>query len=119
MSDQNNILLIALAGVMNQKYLDMIDFQNTQIKVLKEIVDKKRFPLTNDQRRLLAAKFKELDKEIADEFNSSIVIPSAVLQGMICRATNIELLTPPNINFLPLTSPVHRMRCWMSMRSQV
>ena len=82
MNEQNNILLMALAGIMNQKYLDMIDFQNTQIKVLREIINKKRLPLNDDQRRLLAAKFHELDKEIASK-QELLVTPQTLMYFMV------------------------------------
>lgn len=61
----NALLLLALAGAMNQKNQEVIDFLNAEIKTLKEIFGKKRLKFNNEQRAYLAAKFKKLNQEIA------------------------------------------------------
>lgn len=65
MNEPNLLLLVALAGSLNKQYLEVIDFLNSEISILKDIYVNKLIPLNNNQRRLLAAKFKKLDKEIA------------------------------------------------------
>ena len=78
MNKQNYLLIFALAGAMNKQYLDGINFLNQEIKVLKEVYKKHRIPLNNDQRRLLAAKFKELDKTIASQMEL-LVTPETMM----------------------------------------
>jgi putative transposase len=59
----NTLLLIAIAGMLNQQNQDLIDFLNGEIKVLKEIFVKKRIKFNNKQRAYLAHKFKKISSE--------------------------------------------------------
>ena len=47
-------LLVILAGWVNQQQQQIIEFQRTEIEVLKEKLGKKRIMLNADQRRRLA-----------------------------------------------------------------
>jgi hypothetical protein len=47
------LLLVILAGWVNQQQQQIIDFQRTEIDVLKEKLGKKRILLNDDQRRRL------------------------------------------------------------------
>ncbi len=72
---------------MNQRYLDIIEFLNEETRVLREIIDKKVIPLTNQQRRRLAAKFVELDKKLAEQ-QELLVTPDTILKWyrlLICQ----------------------------------
>ena len=55
----------AIAGFVDKRQLKEIEFKDEEIKVLKEIIlrNHKRIPLSNDQRRRLAVKAKELGRE--------------------------------------------------------
>jgi len=48
------LLLVTLAGWVNQQQQQIIEFQRAEIQVLKEKVGKKRILLNDDQRRRLA-----------------------------------------------------------------
>ncbi len=63
------LLTIALAAAINARYAEVITFLNEQVRVLRELIDKKRLPLTDDQRRRLAAQFNKLDKDLAADQN--------------------------------------------------
>ena len=57
------LLLVILAGWVNQQQQQIIEFQRTEIEVLKEKLGKKRIILNDDQRRMLAVKAKVLGQE--------------------------------------------------------
>ena len=61
------LLLMILAGWVNQQQQQIIDFQRTEIDVLKEKVGKKRLILNDDQRRRLAVKGKVLERKVLQE----------------------------------------------------
>jgi putative transposase len=48
-----HLLLVILAGWVNQQQQQIIEFQRTEIDVLKEKLGKKRILLNDDQRRRL------------------------------------------------------------------
>jgi len=54
------LLLVLLAGWINQQQQQIIEFQRTEIEVLKEKLGRKRIILNDDQRRRLAVKAKVL-----------------------------------------------------------
>ena len=49
-----HILFAVLCGWLNERQQRVIEFQNDQIEVLFEKLGKKRVPLTDDRRRVLA-----------------------------------------------------------------
>ncbi len=61
------LLLVILAGWVNQQQQQIIDFQRTEIDVLKEKLGKKRILLNDDQRRRLAVKGKVLGRKVLQE----------------------------------------------------
>jgi hypothetical protein len=65
MNDKNNVLLMTLAGLMTQQYLEIINFQNLQIKTLKSLFKSAKIPLNDDQRRILASEYIELEKTLS------------------------------------------------------
>ena len=73
---QAAILILAMAGHLNQPLHDAIEFLNDQIRVLKEQMGRIK-GLTNRQRALLARPFKELDREI-QQLCETIVTPATI-----------------------------------------
>ena len=62
--DPFRLLLIALAGWMNQQHRDVIDYLQEENRVLRQQLGNKRLRLSDDQRRRLAAKAKKLGRRI-------------------------------------------------------
>ena len=60
------LLLVILAGWVNQQQQQIIDFQRTEIEVLKEKLQKRRIILNDDQRRRLAVKGKVLGRKVLE-----------------------------------------------------
>jgi len=72
------LVVVALAGWINQQQEDVIDYLREEVRILKELQGKKRLRFTDDQRRRLARKagrigFSRL-KEVA-----SVVTPQTLL----------------------------------------
>ena len=67
-------LLIAVAGWMNQRQLQMIEYLREENCVLREQLGERRLRLTDDQRRRLAAKAKVLGRKLLAEV-ATIVTP--------------------------------------------
>ena len=61
------LLLVILAGWMNQLQQQIIDFQRKEIEVLKKRVGKRRIVLNDDDRRILAVKAKVLGRKVLEE----------------------------------------------------
>ena len=57
-----HLLLVTLAGWVNQHQLKIIEYQGEEIRVLRELHGKRRLRFTDDQRRRLAAKGKLLGR---------------------------------------------------------
>ena len=62
-----HLLLVILAGWANQLQQQIIDFQRTEIDVLKKKLGKKRIILNDDERRRLAVKAKVLGRKVLQE----------------------------------------------------
>lgn len=77
MDKPNALIIVALAGIINQQYQDIIDFLNAEIKIIKELYGKDRFTLNNTQRRRLAAIFNKLDKQLVSQ-QELIVTPKTM-----------------------------------------
>ncbi len=58
--DPFRFVVIAVAGWMNQRQLQIIDYLREENRVLREQLGDKRLRLNDDQRRRLAAKAKWL-----------------------------------------------------------
>ena len=72
-------LLIVLAGWLNRKQLQIIEYLITENQVLKERQGKKRILLNDDQRRRLAVKGKALGRKMLLEI-ATIVTPDTILR---------------------------------------
>jgi len=73
------LLLVILAGWVNQQQQQIIDFQRTEIDVLKEKLSKKRIILNDDQRRRLAVKGKILGRKVLQEIGC-LFTPDTILR---------------------------------------
>ena len=73
------LLLVALAGRINRHQLQIIEYQQEEIRVLRELHGKRRLRFNDDQRRRLAAKGKLLGRKLLKEF-STIVKPDTILR---------------------------------------
>ena len=58
--DPFRLLLISLAGCLNQHQGDVIDYLQEENRVLREQLGSKQLRLNDDQRRRLAVKAKRL-----------------------------------------------------------
>lgn len=61
------LLLVILAGWVNQLQQRIIEFQRTEIELLKKRLGKKRIVLNDDERRRLAVKAKVLGRKVLQE----------------------------------------------------
>jgi putative transposase len=71
-------VLIAIAGGMNQRQLQMIDYLREENRVLREQLGRRRLRLNDDQRRRLAAKAQGLGRKFLAEV-ATIVTPETLL----------------------------------------
>ncbi len=76
--DPFRFVLTAIAGWMNQRQLQMIDYLREENRVLREQLGSRRLRLNDDQRRRLAAKAKGLGRKVLAEL-STIVTPETLL----------------------------------------
>ena len=76
--DPFRFLLIATAGWMNQRHLQMIDYLREENRVLREQLGGGRLRLNDDQRRRLAAKAKGLGRKLLAQV-ATIVTPETLL----------------------------------------
>ena len=76
--DPFRFVVIAVAGWMNQRQLQIIVYLREENRVLREQLGDKRLRLNDDQRRRLAAKAKGLGREILAEV-ATIVTPETLL----------------------------------------
>src|SRR6187200_1705264 len=77
--DPFRFVLIAVAGWMNQRQLQMIEYLREENRVLREQLGERRLRLTNDQRRRLAARAKGLGRKVLAEL-AAIVTPETLLR---------------------------------------
>src|SRR5712692_2224002 len=76
--DPFRFVLVAVAGWMNQRQLEMIDYLREENRVLREQLGKRRMRLNDDQRRRLAAKAKGLGRKLLAEV-ATVVTPETLL----------------------------------------
>jgi putative transposase len=73
------LLLLILAGWINRKQQNVIDYLKTENEVLREKLGKKRIPINDGQRRRLAIKGKVLGRKVLMEI-AAIVSPDTILR---------------------------------------
>src|SRR6202030_1155816 len=76
--DPFRFVLIAVAGWMNQRQLQMFDYLREENRVLREQLGGRGMRLNDDQRRRLAAKAKGLGRRVLAEV-ATIVTPETLL----------------------------------------
>ena len=72
--DPFRLLLISLAGWLNQQQQDVIDYLQEENRVLREQLGRKRLRFNDDQRRRLAVRAKGLGSKLLREV-ATIVTP--------------------------------------------
>ncbi len=73
------LLLLILAGWINRRQQDAIEYLLTENRVLREKLGKNRILLSDDQRRRLAIKGKILGRKMLEQL-ASIVTPDTILR---------------------------------------
>src|SRR6266849_7071240 len=76
--DPFRFVLIAVAGWMNQRELQIIDYLREENRVLREQLGGRRVRLNDDQRRRLAARAKGLGRKLLGQV-ATIVTPETLL----------------------------------------
>ncbi len=76
--DPFRLLLISLAGWLNQHQRDVIDYLQEENRVLREQLGNKRLRLNDDQRRRLAVRAKKLGWRVLHELKT-LVTPETLL----------------------------------------
>jgi hypothetical protein len=76
--DPFRLLLISLAGWLNQQQQDVIDYLQEENHVLREQLGGKRLRFNDDQRRRLAVRAKKLGWRMLHEV-STLVTPATLL----------------------------------------
>ena len=72
------LVVVALAGWMNQQQQDAVAYLREENRVLREQLGGKRIRFTDDQRRRLAAKGKALGSKVLREV-CTLVTPETLL----------------------------------------
>ncbi len=73
------LLLVIMAGWVNDQQQQIIDYLRTENQVLREKLGKKRILLSDDQRRRLAVKGKILGRKILEEVGT-LFTPDTILR---------------------------------------
>src|SRR6478752_8391649 len=71
-------LVIVLAGWMNQRQQNAIEYLRAENRVLREQLGERRLRFTNDQRRRLAVRAKGLGRKLLAEV-ATLVTPATLL----------------------------------------
>ena len=79
--DPFRFVLIALAGWMNHRQLQAIEYLREENCVLREQLGERRLRLSDDQRRRLAVKAKGLGRKLLREI-ATIVTPEPYCVGI-------------------------------------
>ena len=88
--DPFRLLLISLAGWLNQRQQDVIDYLQEENRVLREQLGGKRLDFNDDQRRRLAVRAKKLGWRMLHDL-TTIVTPATLLawhRKLIARKYN-------------------------------
>jgi putative transposase len=73
-----HFVVITVAGWMNQRHMDAIDYLREENRVLREQLRERRLRLSDDQRHRLAEKARRLGRSILREV-ATIVTPDTLL----------------------------------------
>ena len=78
--DPLQFVLISVAGWMNQRQLEMIEYLREENRVLHEQLGNRRMRFSDDQRRRLAAKAKGIGRKLLTDI-AIVVTPETLLRG--------------------------------------
>ena len=84
-------LFVALAGWINQQQREVIEYLQTENRVLREQLGSRRLRFTDDQRIRLAAKAKHVRRRALQEIDA-IVSPDTVPAEKSVRIGALELV---------------------------
>ncbi len=73
------MMLVAIAGWVNEQQLAVIEYLKEENRVLREQLGHRRLRFTDDQRRRLAAKGKAIGRRVLRELGT-IVTPDTILR---------------------------------------
>ena len=90
--DPCRFLLFSVAGWMNQRELQAIDYLKEENRVLREQLGDRRLRLTDDQRRRLAAKAKVLGRKLLQEVATITTQETLLAWHRPLKAEEIEAL---------------------------
>src|ERR1022692_1674094 len=76
--DPFRFVLMTVAGWMNQRQLQVIDYLREENRVLREQLGGRRLRFDDNQRRRLAVRAKELGRKVLDEI-ASVATPETLL----------------------------------------
>ena len=77
--DPLRFILICLAGWMNREQQAVIEYLQEEVRVLREHIDKKRIPFSDEQRSRLARKAKKIAFGKLGEI-ASLVTPETLMR---------------------------------------
>src|SRR4030095_10694405 len=77
---QFSFLVVSIAGWMNQHQQQVIEFLMEENRVLREQMGTRRMRFSDDQRRRLAVKAKQLGRKLLSQV-ATIVTPETLLAG--------------------------------------
>ena len=72
-------MVVAVAGWMNRQQQQVIEYQQAEIRALREMIGSKRLRFTDEQRRRLAAKAKVLERKLLRELGC-LVTPDTLMR---------------------------------------
>src|SRR5215472_17298608 len=78
--DPFRLLVVSLAGWMNERQLQVIDYLREENRVLREQLGGRRVRFNDDQRRQLAVRAKGLGRKLPREV-ATIVTPETLLDS--------------------------------------
>jgi hypothetical protein len=76
--DPFSFLVVAIAGWINQRQQQLIEYLVEENRVLREQIGNRRMRFTDDQRRRLAARAKKLGRKVLTQV-ATIVTPETLL----------------------------------------
>src|SRR5215467_12624093 len=76
--DPFSFLVVTLAGWLNQRQQQVIEYLIEENRVLRQQIGRRRLRFTDDQRRRLAARAKKLGRKVLGQV-ASIVTPETLL----------------------------------------
>ena len=116
--DPFRLLLISLAGYLNQQQQEVIDYLQEENRVLHEQLGSRRLRLNDDQRRRLAVRARKLGRLVLHEL-ATIVTPETLLawhRKLIARKYDGSKQRGPG---RPRTSPPESTVCCLQRAARL